>query len=96
MKSSPLNRRSALFGTALALPVVLQSGPAAEAAEGKGKGKEGEGPIHHALKELKAVKLHLEKAPHDFGGHKAQALKDVNAAHASLEKALEYELKKGA
>ncbi|NBV22210.1 MAG: hypothetical protein EBS05_09870 [Proteobacteria bacterium] len=87
-----------MFGAALALPVALQSGTAAEAAEGKGKGKgkEGEGPIHHALRELKAVKLHLEKAPHDFGGHKVQALKDVNAAHASLEKALEFEAKKGA
>lgn len=100
MRTSLLNRRSALFGAVLALPVVLQTGSTATAAEGKGKGKEkgkeGEGPLHRALKELKEAKAYLEKAPHDFGGHKHQAIKDVEAAHAAIEKALEFEKKKGA
>ena len=89
-----------MFGAAIALPAVMQSGSDANAAEpkpkGKGKGGEQEGPIHRALKELKEVKIHLEKAGHDFGGNKQQAIKDVEAAHKSLEKALEFEAKKGA
>ena len=100
MKTSPFNRRSALLGAALTLPVMFQTSSISEAAEGKAKGKEkgkeGEGPLHRALKELKEAKMYLEKAPHDFGGHKHQAIKDIEAAHASLEKALEFERKKGA
>lgn len=93
-----ITRRSALFGAAIALPAVIHSGSETHAAEPKGKGKGGEheGPIHRALKELKEVKVHLEKAGHDFGGHKVQAIKDVEAAHKTLEQALAYEQKKGA
>ena len=96
MKNSSFSRRSALLGAALTVPVVFQT---AQAAEGKPKGKEkggSEGPLHRALRELKEAKAYLEKASHDFGGHKHQAIKDVDAAHAALEKALQYELKKGA
>ena len=74
--------------------------PAAEAAEPKAKAKETpkgkEGPLHRAVHELKDAHAYLEKAQHDFGGHKAQAIKDVNAALQALHAAIEYEEKKGA
>ena len=101
MKTS-ITRRSALFGAAIALPAVMQSGSEANAAEpkAKGKGKETpagkEGPLHRAIHELHDTKAYLEKADHDFGGHKNQAIKDVEAALKALHAALEYELKKGA
>ena len=88
---TPLTRRSALIAAGFALPALV---PAARAAAGKNAHEHH--PIHRALKELKEAKHHLEHAPHDFGGHKHQAIKDVDAALHSLHKALEYEMKKGA
>jgi hypothetical protein len=32
----------------------------------------------------------MEKAPHDFGGHKAEALKDAKKAIESLKEAMKY------
>lgn len=88
-----VTRRNALFATALAVPVLFQNAAAAE-AKPKAKGKEG--PLHRAIHELHDAKAYLEKAGHDFGGHKAQAIKDVDAALKSLHAAIEYEEKKGA
>ena len=42
----------------------------------------------HALRE---VKHHLEDAPHDFGGHKADAIKSVDEAIKQLEEAVQYD-----
>lgn len=48
-------------------------------------------PIFRTIRELKASRIYLEKAPHDFGGHRADALRDVDAAIKQLEIALKYE-----
>jgi hypothetical protein len=45
--------------------------------------------IHHMQVALKE----LEAAPHDFGGNKAAAMKDTQAAIHSLKKALYFRLK---
>ena len=90
-----LSRRHALFATTLAMPLFLQN---ASAAVGKAKRKQGtkEGPLHRAIKELSEAKIYLEKANHDFGGHKEHAVKDIEAALKALHAALEFEEKKGA
>ena len=92
-----ITRRSALLAASLALPALL---PAAEAAEPKPKAKETpkgkEGPLHRAVHELHDAHAYLTKAAHDFGGHKTQALKDIDAALKALHAAIEYEEKKGA
>jgi hypothetical protein len=44
--------------------------------------------IHAALRGLREAKNALEKADHDFQGHRVAALKDVDAAIAECEEAL--------
>ena len=54
----------------------------------KGKHHERHPEIHKALKRLGAAKRDLEKAAHDFGGHKAAAIQAINQAIGELEAAL--------
>ena len=77
---------TALF--ALAVTFVVP----ATAAETNGKSRTGENhPIHRAIKELQDVKTYLEKAPHDFGGHRKDAIEDCDKALKQLHKALEFD-----
>jgi hypothetical protein len=43
-----------------------------------------------AIRELEGAIAYLESAPHDFGGHKAAAIRDARAAVAQLRLALAY------
>ena len=49
--------------------------------------------IHAAIKELQAAKEELQKAPHDFGGHRADAVLAVDKAIEQLRLALQYDKK---
>jgi hypothetical protein len=49
--------------------------------------------ISTAIKELESAIDYMEKAPHDFGGYKAQAIADSKKAVVSLKKAMEYRAK---
>lgn len=49
--------------------------------------------IRSAIRELEAAKVELEKAPHDFGGHRADAVLAVDRAIAQLRLALKYDAK---
>jgi hypothetical protein len=58
----------------------------------KGEPKEEKHPrLQKAIEELRAVKLHLEKAPHDFGGHRVEAVKAVTEAIHQLELAVKFD-----
>jgi hypothetical protein len=46
--------------------------------------------IHRALHELRETRTELKEARHDFGGHREQALMDVNASIAQLELCLKF------
>ena len=46
--------------------------------------------IHHALHELRHAAKQLEEAKHDFGGHRAAALRDANQAIRQLELCLKF------
>jgi hypothetical protein len=46
--------------------------------------------IAAAIHELEEAIKYMEAAPHDFGGHKAQAVADSRAAVKSLREALAY------
>ena len=83
-----ITRRHALLTAGLALPALL---PAAQAAETKAKEAHENHPMHRAIRELKDARAYMEKAPHDFGGHKEQAIKDVDAALKALHAALEFD-----
>ena len=55
------------------------------------KTEAGEHPrIRKAIHELEDAIDYMEKAPHDFGGHKAEAIEDSKRAVKSLRMALEY------
>ncbi len=43
-------------------------------------------PLHAAVRELQEAKKELEKAGHDFGGHKEAAIKDINLSIKHLDR----------
>jgi uncharacterized membrane-anchored protein YhcB (DUF1043 family) len=45
--------------------------------------------IHAAQRDLREAKAHLERAAHDFGGHRVKAIEHINAALEELEAALQ-------
>lgn len=45
--------------------------------------------IHKAMRKLRGAKQDLEKAAHDFGGHKAKAIEAINKALEELRAAAE-------
>jgi hypothetical protein len=46
--------------------------------------------IATAIRELEEAIRYMEAAPHDFGGHKAEAIRDSRAAIQQLRAALAY------
>jgi hypothetical protein len=50
--------------------------------------------IHHAIVELKEARKELKEAPHNFGGHRERAIKDIDFAIKQLELALKFANKK--
>ena len=54
----------------------------------------GEHPrIAKAIHDLEDAVAYMEKAPHDFGGHKADAIRDSKRAIDQLKLALQYRAK---
>jgi hypothetical protein len=49
--------------------------------------------IHAAIEELREARKELEKADHDFGGHRKEAIKAIDEAIIQLEKALKFDKK---
>jgi len=47
--------------------------------------------IRHAITSLENAKGYLQKASHDFGGHRADALASVEVALKQLRLALQYD-----
>jgi hypothetical protein len=46
--------------------------------------------IHHALHALREARAELESARHNFGGHRAAAIRDINVAISQLEACLRH------
>lgn len=49
--------------------------------------------IHKAMRKLKAAKEDLQKAEHDFGGHRVKAIEAIDRALEELRAALESDKK---
>ena len=49
--------------------------------------------LRNALKKLREAKSDLEKAAHDYGGHKAKAIESISHAIEELKAALEFDKK---
>jgi hypothetical protein len=84
--------RSLLFSAALAAALS----PVAASAQGQPERpplarERAEHPrIASAIRELEEAIRYMEKAPHDFGGHKAAALASSRQAVTDLRQALAY------
>ena len=93
--------RPSLVSLAAALVLLLapvqrtsaQALPPAAPAAGRRERAEPHPRIHKAIRELQAAKVELQKAPHDFGGHRADALQAVDRAIEQLRLALQYDKK---
>jgi hypothetical protein len=49
--------------------------------------------MNAAIRALERAKLHLQSAAHDFGGHRVEAIRAIDAALVQLKLALEYDKK---
>ncbi len=49
--------------------------------------------IHKAMRKLRGAKQDLEKAAHDFGGHKAKAIEAIDQALVELRAAIDFDKK---
>jgi hypothetical protein len=58
-----------------------------------GEHKEAHPEMHAAIEHLREAKSNLERANHDFGGHRAKALGHVNEALEECERALSFDKK---
>lgn len=69
--------------------------PSAPSVPGKKAhaGHERHPAIHEAIESLRKAKLELEHADHDFGGHRADAIKDCDKAIEQLKLALQFDKK---
>ncbi|HEY4304577.1 MAG TPA: hypothetical protein VGM82_08930 [Gemmatimonadaceae bacterium] len=66
---------SALIGSMAFTPISLEPHP----------------HIRQAITELQAARKELSTAAHDFGGHRAEALRAVDAAIVQLREAQKYD-----
>jgi hypothetical protein len=82
--------KNALIATTIA--VAFAAGASAQAATTKNKQPEAQKTSDHQLGEaihlLNSVKKTLEAADHDYGGHRADAVRDVGQAVKQLHEAL--------
>ena len=78
----------AMLALPLALVAATPSGPARPAAMSYA---EPHPEINAAIRSLERAKLHLQKAAHDFGGHRVEAIRAIDGALEQLKLALQYD-----
>jgi hypothetical protein len=83
----------------LAAPIVAQA-PTAKSRflpttkdNDRNRGREHHPHIRAAIKELEEAKRELQTAAHDFGGHRADAVRACDEAIHQLQLALQYDKK---
>jgi len=80
--------RNVLVGVCAATALVLAQ---VSFAQESGKKEMGQHPrIANAVRALEGAIEYMEHAPHDFGGHKAQAIADSRKAIEQLRLAMQY------
>lgn len=82
----------AIFALPLTLVAATPSGPARPAARAAAMTYPEPHPeINAAIRSLERAKLHLQKAAHDFGGHRVEAIRAIDGALEQLKLALQYD-----
>ena len=82
-----------LMSPALVLAQPPQEGKKEEAREERREGKEQHPHIRAAIRELQEAKNELQRADHDFGGHRVEAIEAIDKALKQLREALQYDKK---
>ena len=80
----------AMLTAVLTMPLVATTPPAKPAPVG-GVAQEPHPQIMAAIRALEAARLHLQRAAHDFGGHRVKAIRAIDAALVQLKLALQYD-----
>lgn len=85
----------ATFSAVLSLPLIAAARPTipARAPQPVATAAEQHPEINGAIRALERAKLHLQRAAHDFGGHRVEAIQAIDAALAQLRQALQYDKK---
>ena len=78
----------------MSMAVAATAAPGLVAAQTVRQEKAMHPRIASAIRELREAVAYLRAAPHDFGGHKANAIRDSEAAIRQLELALAYRAEK--
>jgi len=78
---------------ALAFPVAVPAAPPAPHAQptGAAAAAEKHHHIHDAIDALRAARTDLMEASHDFGGHREDAIRAIDASIHQLEICLQYD-----
>ncbi len=80
------------FVLALSFPVVAPAAPPATKPQpAPATAAEPHHHIHEAIDALRAARNDLNQAPHDFGGHRAEAIRSIDESIHQLEVCLQYD-----
>jgi hypothetical protein len=75
---------------ALAFPVAVPAAPPAQPAPAAAAAEKHH-HIHEAIDALRAARADLMAASHDFGGHREEAVRSIDASIHQLELCLQYD-----
>lgn len=81
----------ALLTAVLTLPLGAAPQPTKPARPVNGVVQEPHPQIMAAIRALEAARLHLQRAAHDFGGHRVKAIRAIDVALVQLKLALQYD-----
>jgi hypothetical protein len=79
---------------ALSFPMAALAAPPASKPQPKAAASPAQEPhpeIHEAIESLRHAREHLNHANHDFGGHRADAIRSIDEAIHQLQICLRYE-----
>jgi hypothetical protein len=77
---------------ALGLAAAVAGGAWTVQAQGN-RGGEKHPVLKNSMRQLEAVKEHLQQAPTDFGGHREKAVDAIGHAISELQQAIEFDRK---
>ena len=81
----------AMLTAVLTLPLGATTPPTKPAPPVTNVAQEPHPQIMAAIRSLEAARLHLQRAAHDFGGHRVKAIRATDAALVQLKRALEFD-----
>jgi hypothetical protein len=77
----------------VAISLVLAFSVGALIAQTPNQNQERHPVLHRAIEQINNMKMRLEKAPQDFGGHKHKAIEALGVAANELEQAIQFDKK---